>query len=1462
MLDFESILDPWAWVPQRRIPEADIGERVRFAPMSPEEEAAKLPGIAGAALGGIGYLGASLNKPGRMVRGLLGGKPRELLNAIPFSDALGITDPADETTGRDLLRHAGMIDQEDTWGNFAGGLAVDLFTDPLMWATFGSGAATQAGKVAQKIGALPKGQTARMTGSLGKILAAKPELQALAETAAGGAPKLAAMVDQPLAGLFGWHVPFSGALVKGGIGGTFLEGQAGADVLNAVSKGAQAVGKGAAAINHLPYYGGHLVNALTFGAPAAIEYGPKVFDWMRRYGRANFDARVLGAVTEAGQKAGEEATALKNSLAGERRTKLLEFGQQLTDAGATDAGDFRRVVENQLQHPDQVVNQVGAGMRAMTENMADRAMQLGIPLRKWGDPLFADIEYAPRQMSQAAMGTNTAEAMAALRPTDPTIQTARKSYLEGMRGATEDGFNKMALDPLAYQGTPKQRIDYVMKTYLPNPQDLAQWQAFHGELDPKNINRAAASIRRHNQAQARKLLYLADNLNPAVRESIGTANPIKPFGNHPLADLFNYSDRFSRLEAAAEAGHNLLAEHALDQAALSALPKGSKVRSVEQALADAGFQSSDLVGPTLPGQGSLKGGAYQSVLERINALRDKQGLSPLADLTGVYVEDQYARELLRYNKTFQSPESINPFTNAVDYLTNLFKGHVTASHPAFHIRNKGSGLWVNAVLGGPGAIAREADAYRMLQGQPLDWANQLDIFKGQSLTPEQATQQLARWAAGYGVSGHLPHAGMDVVGPSGNMIRMPTSLDDVMARVPGYRPTGWESIKETALGQGRGEGTGMWPKQYFQLAGAGGPKDMWRPVAVGREVGDVVEGTNRMSLFLSLMQDGWAPEAAAKEVLRGHFDYTKDALTNFEKTWMRRLLPFYCVPDDCEILTRDGWKRVDDLLVGEEVLALDHETGESRWTPCEDKAVFDYDGMLLSMGGERERFLFTPDHRWPVIQFTRSKGKTGKHRVIRRGYELRSNHHIPRTSEYCEDSSVATPREAAIVGWVVTDGYQRWRDHSPGHQEMVIYQSPDKYLDEIVALLGDGGSVGKPHPDTGVVPIRLVGDLRRRIADLLPTKDAIVRFVTRLNPEASRACYDAMLKAEGCGAGDSRGVPHFAQNDGAVLDAFQILAQLVGHVADTSRRGAYVSTRNAALKVCRANLSTVWYRGRVWCPRTRHGTWLMRRNGRVIWTGNTFTRQNLPFTAQQIATNPGGPAGTLARLAYAARQNQGEFLPKYMGDGLAIPLGGEDASGTRRYLTSLDLPPEQAMAFLKGTPGDPVQGSLMGLLSQMNPIIKAPIEYAVDKQFYSGRELGDLYSVAGDWLGLPGKSGQLVDQVLFNLPISRTLTDVRTLADPRKYDWDLGVPVPSLAIPAKLLSGVKMTDVDMPKYRDIAEREYIEARLQGDPAIGKFQQITVRPEYQHQLTPDEIDLIRLQRLREQRARERRKIRVQ
>lgn len=107
----------------------------------------------------IDYLLDMLDKPGRAVRGVLGGRPHEGLAAVPFSDSLGLTDPADAVSGADLLRKAGLS-TGDEFGDAILGFGVNAATDPLTY--LGGFAGRGLGRVAG--GALEKAAAYRGPG--------------------------------------------------------------------------------------------------------------------------------------------------------------------------------------------------------------------------------------------------------------------------------------------------------------------------------------------------------------------------------------------------------------------------------------------------------------------------------------------------------------------------------------------------------------------------------------------------------------------------------------------------------------------------------------------------------------------------------------------------------------------------------------------------------------------------------------------------------------------------------------------------------------------------------------------------------------------------------------------------------------------------------------------------------------------------------------------------------------------------------------------------------------------------------------------------------------------------------------------------------------------------------------------------------------------------------------------------
>jgi hypothetical protein len=73
----------------------------------------------------VGAVGNVLDLPGSSVRDVLSGQN-------PFDQYLTPFDNINRMSGRGLLHHHGLIGATPTWGNFAGGLATEVATDPLL----------------------------------------------------------------------------------------------------------------------------------------------------------------------------------------------------------------------------------------------------------------------------------------------------------------------------------------------------------------------------------------------------------------------------------------------------------------------------------------------------------------------------------------------------------------------------------------------------------------------------------------------------------------------------------------------------------------------------------------------------------------------------------------------------------------------------------------------------------------------------------------------------------------------------------------------------------------------------------------------------------------------------------------------------------------------------------------------------------------------------------------------------------------------------------------------------------------------------------------------------------------------------------------------------------------------------------------------------------------------------------
>ena len=247
----------------------------------------------------------------------------------------------------------------------------------------------------------------------------------------------------------------------------------------------------------------------------------------------------------------------------------------------------------------------------------------------------------------------------------------------------------------------------------------------------------------------------------------------------------------------------------------------------------------------------------------------------------------------------------------------------------------------------------------------------------------------------------------------------------------------------------------------------------------------------------------------------------------------------------------------------------------------------------------------------------------------------------------------------------------------------------------------------------------------------------------------------------------------------------------------------------------------------------------------------SYNRGIAPLVAENLLYRPGGLQGQITRaVSAAARPGEDSFTPEDLRKSTAIQLPGEfgDEGQLRRYLTNIDLPwrglvdlgePAAGNNVLESI-GGTIQRTGLNLLGQTNPLIKGPLEFLTDRQFYSGRDLSDTYSMFEQNLG---SAGRPLEQVIMNAPGGSTaLGLLRTAVDDR-----LSPAERALKILINNTTGLRVTDRDLEKSKGQAARQVLTQLLKATPGVRSYENLSVPDEALAQMTPEQRDMYLLYR---------------
>lgn len=806
-------------------------------PLAPEESSSYAKQALGAGASGLSYILGSLDKPGQAVRGLLAGKGvGSLKHLVPFAHSMGLVGDEDMTSGRDLTDQSGLTDKNDKgWGAWGTGLAADIATDPLTYMTFGAKhALTAAGKVAQKAGTL-RGLSRE------------------------------ALIQGGHSGLARVGIPFGPSAVLGT-----------GPVAQGIARGLDTAG-----------------NAVRFGNPVGRAWG------------ALFDPSVGGAVDRISQegfrKYGDPALQAAKATARHDTAGVLQQLDPLIQSGlhpeATITDAVRAVAEGVPYNFDPAlagqVQGLGQNIQDIGRRQIDEAEHLGLPLRDAGDPFANYVHRQALDVNHKSLQLGGRAGPRNLYPVTSGSNMGRDELLREIPGGTNrvnDWFKRFAGNPdqntvaagvlndlhndLLASGrvlTPDLANQFAAKSEAMAARLAHANEAYHVDQLPLFTPDLAADIAQRGAQHSRT--------TASARATLGTmgdaARPYSPgSGDTPL------SQALDAMGLVTHEGSNI--------GPGSFAHEGALPRVYEQLVKrQEGITDPHFVGP-------LNAPALGGSLADLRRAADKFGLSP-----------EHLQQIAKNYAKGQAPEQLRSPLAFLDSATNAFKSLAYPIWASSHVRNASTAGLNNATRGV--GLADYGASLGLLRGTStpnqlarygfgsLDEARRelfthANIFGGHGLNDDIADSAAAALRGGQGrFTPHAPGsdrtAGGNAAQDAANLVFRQGLLGSLGATARGLGGSAWNLFDPARRwGQSLGENLGI-------RGVAGATRDALPAVRAGRQVGGNIEDFFRGAQYLAEKRHGFVPSEAAEQVNRMHFDY--DRVTDFEKKFMRRLVPFY-----------------------------------------------------------------------------------------------------------------------------------------------------------------------------------------------------------------------------------------------------------------------------------------------------------------------------------------------------------------------------------------------------------------------------------------------------------------------------------------------------------------------------------------------------------------------------------------
>lgn len=331
-----------------------------------------------------------------------------------------------------------------------------------------------------------------------------------------------------------------------------------------------------------------------------------------------------------------------------------------------------------------------------------------------------------------------------------------------------------------------------------------------------------------------------------------------------------------------------------------------------------------------------------------------------------------------------------------------------------------------------------------------------------------------------------------------------------------------------------------------------------------------------------------------------------------------------CVDVKTELLTKDGWKKYTEINKKDTIYSFNTEKNVGEWTKINNMIIKKYKGEMIKIQNQHIDMLVTPSHRILCSLPTKDSYDYTFAKNFKYMRKIPVSSHSNKKEYFIEDEKIE------LVAWFLTDGHiQRLKKNHTGNY--CIYQSKEQTYKRIIKTLKKLNYsfnvytklreikyiCGKKLKKDSYLSrtIRLYKDSARDIKKYIESKQNFPKWIYNLNNRQFGVFLNIVKLADGSIAKNNE---TFCLNgEKNFLEKIQTLCHLNNYravlVKDNRKTIRLNISKYTSSIISKKTISKVKYDNNVWCLNTPNGNFMVRRNGKIHFTGNCFMLDYILF---------------------------------------------------------------------------------------------------------------------------------------------------------------------------------------------------------------------------------------------------------